>query len=175
RHINVTSGAGHAGMGLLKGGGRLQWPVGLQDEAFTKECKKIEQLMSEAYQLGQSGPAPAKLLNELTKTIDQLAGKLKDRIKEIDANDYIASKRYLNDLNDSLKVLKDANAAKYVSGQWSANARTVGELVVTMTKEGLRFAPATRGDQEAYTMLHRAMAYYDETINQVVATRPPSR
>ncbi len=174
RHINVTSGTGHAGMGLLKGGGQLRWPVGLQDEAFTKECKKIEQLLPEAVQQGQYGPVPGKLLSELTKTIDLLASKLKAKISDIDANDYIASKRYLNDLTDSLKVLKDPHAAKYVSGQWSANARTVGELVVTMTKQGLRFAPATRGDQEAYTMLHRAMAYYDETINQMVARRPAS-
>jgi hypothetical protein len=174
-HINVTSGTGHAGIGLLKGGGQLLWPVALQDEAFAKECKKIEQLLPEAVKQGQYGPVPAKLLSDLTKTIDLAASKLKGKITEIDANDYIVGKRYLNELNDSLKVLKDPNAAKYVSGQWSANARTVGELIFNMTKQGLRFAPATRGDQEAYTMLHRAMAYYDETINQLVARDPAPR
>jgi hypothetical protein len=37
----------------------------------------------------------------------------------------------------------------------------VAELVDFMTRKGLRFAPATGNDQDAYLALHRAFAAYD--------------
>jgi hypothetical protein len=37
----------------------------------------------------------------------------------------------------------------------------VGELVNHMTRQGLRFAPATAGDEAAYLAVQRALAEYD--------------
>jgi hypothetical protein len=42
----------------------------------------------------------------------------------------------------------------------SLTADTVGALVDQLTQKGLRFAPATLGDESYYTALHRALATY---------------
>ncbi len=172
RQINVTSGQGNASVGLLRDGGKLTWPVALQDPAFAAERAKIEQAIPQAMQQAVSGSPPAQLLGDIAKATDSLGNNLRQRVAEIDANEFIAARRYLNELNDSMRLLREANAAKYLTGQFSAQGRNVTELVFNMTKQGLRFAPATRGDQEAYTALHSAMVLYDETVHQFVARQP---
>src|SRR5262249_20200204 len=145
------------------------WPEVLQDAAYEAECKKIERLLPEAVKQGGYGPVPAKTVTELKAAINALLAKLKANIAQIDSVNYIRAKRYLNELADSIKVLQSPNAAKYVSGQWSAHGDTVAQLVSNMARQGLRFGPATAGDQEAYTALHRAMVTYDQGVRQLVA------
>ncbi len=43
---------------------------------------------------------------------------------------------------------------------------TVAELVQQMTRQGLRFAPAVSGDESYYTVLHRALVDYDNSVSQ---------
>ena len=74
---------------------------------------------------------------------------------------YGADRRFLNELNDTITILQDPNVAKYVNQTWSAKGSTVADLTREMTRQGLKFAQATTGDQAAYVALHSGMvAYY---------------
>jgi hypothetical protein len=45
-----------------------------------------------------------------------------------------------------------------------------------MSGNGLKFAPATSGDESAYSVLHRAMVNYDgRTMQLVAASTPPAK
>ena len=57
----------------------------------------------------------------------------------------------------------------YFNQKWVAKGKTVAELIQNMTAAGLRFAPATPGDEGAYRALHFALVAYDDGITQVAA------
>ncbi len=60
-----------------------------------------------------------------------------------------------------MKLLEEHHAGDYFSGKFSAQGKTVADLVQYMTKNGLKFAPAVAGDETAYEGLHKASAVYD--------------
>ncbi|HEV3263467.1 MAG TPA: hypothetical protein VG013_41915, partial [Gemmataceae bacterium] len=65
------------------------------------------------------------------------------------------------------------NISNYVTGKWSAQGRTVGELCWNLTRSGLQFAPANRGDEPYYTSLYRSMVDYVVGLPGMVPP-PPS-
>jgi hypothetical protein len=71
-----------------------------------------------------------------------------------------AALRFLNDLADTIRALQEPNIAKYAANPFAESGTTVSELVLHMTRHGLRFAPAISGQEAAYTALHRAMVAY---------------
>jgi hypothetical protein len=144
KEVNVTVGTTTAGLGVLKNDGKLEWPLALTQ--------------------AQKGAVNPKTLNDLIAAVNKLSAQLKDNAANIEPNQYIRSKRYLNDLNGSLVTLQDPNATKYFSKQYVAQGNTVAELVQFMTAQGLKFAPATPGDEAAYNMLQRALADYDAAV-----------
>jgi hypothetical protein len=70
-----------------------------------------------------------------------------------------------------VKVLPEQGAANYLTGRWQARGNTVGELVAEMTRNGLRFAPATAGGENAYTALYHSILAYDSALGQMA---PPT-
>jgi hypothetical protein len=170
--VNVTSGKNPGGVGVLKDGGRLRWPLVFEDQAFEAERKKVDELTRSAMQQAESGRVDAATINGLTKTVDAMGKRLRQQVAATDVNDYIEAKRYLRDLDNAVKLFKDPNASNYLSSKWQPRANTVAELVDQMTSQGLRFAPAAPGEEAAYTSLQRAMATYDTRFNQMVARAP---
>jgi hypothetical protein len=43
----------------------------------------------------------------------------------------------------------------------------VGELVADMTRNGLRFGPATDGGENAYSALYQSLLAYDSALGQM--------
>jgi hypothetical protein len=164
KEINVTVGTTTAGLGVLKNGGKFQWPLVLMDDNFEPTRKKVETLAADATKQAQSGGINPKTLKDLIDSTDKLQKELKNNVGNLEPNQYIKGKRYLNDLSASLVTLQDANASNYFNKQWAAQGNTVAELVQYMTAQGLTFAPATPGDEAAYNMLQRAMADYQMEI-----------
>jgi hypothetical protein len=159
--INVTSGTTPEGsLGLLRDGGKLRWPLTLRMSSFTSDRKQLDELAPKALSEAQSGEVSAETLQAMITSVDNLFSELKKNVRKINANDYIRSKRFLNDLEQTVKVLQDPNVSKYASRKWSAQGNNVLDLVSNMTRQGLKFAPAVPGDQAAYTSLHRAMVAF---------------
>jgi hypothetical protein len=160
--INVTTGANEGSIGVLRDGGKPKWPYQLTSKVFKSEVSKINELGPKAYKEAQTGMVDGDLIREMVDTRDRLEKKLKNNIERMTPGDYITSKRYLNDLEKAVNMFGSPNIANFVSKKWSAQGNTVAELVKGMTSKGLKFAPATRGDEAAYTALHSALvAYYN--------------
>ena len=66
---------------------------------------------------------------------------------------------------------KQAELARRTFDTVVKNTKDIAELVRNMTGKGLRFAPATPGDEPAYLALHRALVIYDGGGSQVASDR----
>jgi hypothetical protein len=171
RRINVTSGAG-GNIGLLKNDGFLQWPIPLRAEEFNTEREAITKALPKLVEAAStSGRVDAGTLVETQKSLDKLNERLSDKVGDLGTAQFIESKRYVNFLNQALQALSNENIANYFNQKFSAKGKTVAELVKHMSEKGLRFAPATPGDEAAYRALHQALANYDLSISQNVAEK----
>jgi hypothetical protein len=168
--INVTSGSNAGSVGLLRAGGKLQWPLLLQGDDYQDDRQQINKLMKQAYGEAQNGPVQGDTLNGLNTSLEQLTADLKANIRKVSSYDYMNAKRYIGELQSTIRTLQDPNISNYVSRKWAAQGGTVGELVSNMTRQGLRFAPATQGDETAYTSLYNNMATYDLRLDQMASS-----
>lgn len=175
--INVTSGKSGGNIGLLKGG-KVTWPLLLRRKVFVRERDTLNQLVNRAVQQADQGEIDAEVLEELIVQVSNLQKRLGTAAREAaDAatwtpSMYIDARNFLSQFDDALRVLQQPDAAKYLSGWYSAKGRTVAELVRNMKENGLRFAPATAGGETAYTALHRAMADFSSAAGEPVKGKP---
>jgi uncharacterized protein with PIN domain len=172
RQVNFTTGAtGAAGgsIGLFKNGGKLEWPPALEDDAFTTLRNAVSEETLRVMSSAQSGALDRQAVRQLSKTVDKLSAQLRRNVGSIDPNDYIAAKRYVNDLGKGVQVLNQPDAMSYVSGKYQPRANTVSQLVNEMTSQGLKFAPAVPGQEAAYQSVQRSLAMYSQGVQQLVA------
>jgi hypothetical protein len=80
---------------------------------------------------------------------------------------YVDARRFLNQLEDALTALQQPDVQNFFNGRWAAKGKTVGDLVKYMADNGLRFAPATQGDEAAYRMLQQRLAAYNMALEQL--------
>ena len=161
KHINVTSGAqGGGSIGLLREDGKISWPRALSRGAYKDTRTKVDQSAYQAYRQAQAGPVDGDLLDGLTRGVDALFAQLKDNVSETSTTEYVTAKRFLNELENTVKALQDPKVSSYFTGNFTAKGNTVAELTSHMTRQGLKFAPATNSDEEAYVALHQAMVAY---------------
>jgi hypothetical protein len=170
KQINVTAGAG-ANPGLLKPE-KLTWPLSLTGTEFTEDRKAIERNLSQAInEVAASGRADAGRLRNLNDDLERMTDALTHQIGDMTPTQYIDAKNYLQQLTRAVKALSGPDAAEYVSGNFAAKGKTVGELVKNMA--GLRFAPATPGTERAYKYLQEKLAEgYQRSQPSRVASGP---
>jgi hypothetical protein len=167
KEINLTSGGTAGNLGPLKDGGKLRWPLPLQDEPFDELRGKIDQLARQAFQQAQGGEVDVKTLRDLRKAVEDMTEQLQKSVGKISSNEYIPARRYMTELASSLRTLQDANVANYANGKWAAHGDTVFALVTDMNRQGLKFAPAVGTDTAAYVALHRALVAYETGLRQM--------
>jgi hypothetical protein len=167
--VNITGSADNASLGVLRNAGRLDWPSALFDPAFEAARTQIDQLAPRLVSQAARGGVDNAGVSTLSAAVDKLQKQLRANVANVPPDQYITAKRYLNDLDTSIRALRNPNAAKYASGTWTPKGRTVGELVQEMTANGLRFAQATPGDESAYVALQRAMATYSVGMSQMAS------
>jgi hypothetical protein len=156
KHINFTAGQTSASIGLIKDGGTIQWPDALQRPEFDGPRKQLDKLAAEAFRQLGSGPVDAATRRAMNEATDSLASQLKGDVQEISSADYIQAKRYLSELENTVKALANADAAR-----WTARGRSVASLTQDMSRNGVKFAAASPGDEAAYNAMHTSLvAYY---------------
>jgi len=175
--ISVTDGTNTGVLSQLGRTDRTQWPFALRAPDFKKEREQIDRLMGDAMGQARSGGAEFNTVRDIQGSIERMQDELRNQIKEMTPNDYIQSKRFLNDLARTARALGEPNAADMVSGKWQPDVATVDQLVASMTKRGVQFAPARRGDEAAYSALFQALRAFDMQTSELVASshRPPPR
>lgn len=174
--INVTDGTHTGSLGQLGRAERVQWPFPLRAPEFKEDRAKVDRLMGDALGQARTGEADFGTVRDLQATIARMQDELRNQIKEMTPNDYIQSKRFLGELEGTTRALTAPNAADLVSGKWQPEATTVDQLVAAMTKRGVNFAPASRGDEAAYSSLFQSLRAFDMQTSELVAgTRPQPR
>ena len=167
KHINLTAGTTYGGVGLLRDGGKLSWPAVLRKSDFDKERNKINEQIQKAVMRAHAGEVDVGLLDSIGESLKELQTAIDARVQELSPTQFIQASRYARELKSSYQVLQQTDVAKFFKPNWTAQGSTVGELVKQLTQQGLRFAPATSGDEPYYTSLHRSLVDYDIGIAQL--------
>jgi hypothetical protein len=173
RRLNLTAGAGNGNAGLLKNDARLTWPLALRDETYKTDRELVNSLAPEAVHQAINGRVDAGTLRELAAASQRLRQNLTANIRDMTANQYTEASRFLGYLDDAIRALGRPDAGDYFTRKYVAQGKDAAELVRNLAAKGLRFAPATPGDEAAYVAVHRALAAYDRAAKaQVVSDSP---
>jgi len=164
KRINVTRGQGN--IGLLKNEGRLTWPVALNSIDFKEDRERVNTLLRDAVgQAGFNSQVDSEIISGLMNDTERIGTRLRRNVTELPPSLYIDARAFLNNLAEAIRVLQQPDVGSHFTGRYALKAKTVPELVNTMTAKGLLFAAAVPGDEPAYLALHQALAAYDRAIN----------
>jgi len=169
KHINLTSGTTQGGVGLLKDDGKLSWPAVLRKSTFDTERNQINEQLQQAVKQAHSGEVDVSLLDNIDKSLKDLQRHIDAQVDVLSPSQFIQASRYTRELKSAYQVLQQSDVAKFFQLNRTPQGPTVGDLVRQMTKEGLRFGPATSGDESSYTVMHRLLVDYDVGIAQLSA------
>jgi len=162
KNINVTATQDGANFGALRNEGLLNWPPALRDLTPSQETqglrKEMDTLVKAALDQAKTGKVQTGILAQLQSDVQNYREFLKRNTGELTPPQYIQARRFLDELDASVKVLERDDAANYVLGKFAPKGATVRDLVRHMSNLGLIFAPATAGDEAAYVALQRALA-----------------
>ncbi len=155
--LNIAS-SGASSVGMLRDGGQVDWPLGLQG----KNQKSLDKLLPQAYNAAASGKLTPKLMKEIRTEMKTMRETLRKQCQndEIETSSYLQAVEYYNALELSINALERPDAKKQLAGAYSPRARNVQELVDFMSDNGLKFAPATPGSENAYQVTHDAFVRY---------------
>jgi hypothetical protein len=168
RHINLTDGTTQGSVGPLRGD-KLLWPLALKAARFKDEREQIDRLGPLAMRQAASTGVEDETLLGLIDATKKLQKKIVDAVEDLSPTEFIQSRRYANELQDSVRTLQNPNVAKFVTGKWVARGQTVNELIADITRQGLKFAPATSADNFAYTSLYHSLLAFDNGMSTLVA------
>jgi hypothetical protein len=164
-HINIVPKSSPGNAGMLKNFSR-DWPEVLKASEFQGERERIEALLPKLAEQAKAGRVNAADLQNLIEVKEVMEARLAGQIQEAPAPKYIRAKRFLEDLQSSIRILRQPDVAKYFAPAKSPTAKTVRELAQYMIEHDLQFAPAVTGDEAAYLKLYQALATYDVVANR---------
>jgi hypothetical protein len=171
--INVTSAKRGGNVGLLKNGGRLNWPLALTGPEFKEERERLASLLQDAVREAEfNNRIDAGSLKQMVDDLGRMERQLRQNVGDLPPSDYTEAKRFLSDLGDALRVMGRPDGASYLNRKYTAKGKTVLDLVKYMTDNGLQFASAVAGDEAAYVALHRALAAYTQGLQHADGQRP---
>jgi hypothetical protein len=177
--INLTPADSRANAGLLKDGGKLQWPPSLQAAELNDNRTRLSRTMEEAFQklkFNPNAPVPPGLVKDMQTDLGRLSEQLNDSVGDLSPSQYIEAKRYLNQVGNAVAALSDPKVGAYFNPNqnWAQQAKisNVAELVKHLSRSGLRFAAATPGDEPAYNALYRALSDFDAGMRQMAKSSP---
>jgi hypothetical protein len=166
KNINLSARSSQGGIGMLKDGGKLNWPVSLQEAQFDEARKRLSKNLRRAVDQVKNDKEPVEsaLLKDINGDFKALNTKLNESADELSPAQYIEAKRYLNQLASGIKALSDPKVTNYFNNTWNAKGKNVAELVSNMTRDGLKFAPAAPGEEAAYNSLYQALRSFERGV-----------
>jgi hypothetical protein len=173
-HLNIKpAGPGNYSLGLLRNGGKLNFPTALLDLMPPEARKDLEARAQAVAVAAISGKEPDRnALKDLRLQIEQAMNQLLKKANTYDTSEYMDAQRFLNELDQARKGIDKGSAGAQVQFQQmlaKGEIKTLGDLLNVMMARGWRFGPALASDEAAYRALHAALASYDIALNQVVA------
>jgi len=167
KHVNLTSPAVSGNVGMLKDGGKITWPLSLQEKQFedlrTRLARNIEQAV-EAIKTDRDGKVEPRLMRDIEADRRALAEMVKNSQDDLTIGQYLEAQRFMGQLSAAVSALKDPQVKKYFSNTWNAKGKTVAELMEHMKTEGLNFGAAGPGDEAAYMALYYALREFESGL-----------
>lgn len=175
--VNVTPGliGSKGNSGLLRNNGKISWPLVLRGDDFKNDVDKLDELLPDAVKQATSkGEVGRNTVNDIIACVNKMQKHLASSIKDLPPAQHIEAKRFLNNLDDAVKVLGQPDVGNYFNRTYIAKGQNVQELIKYMMEKGLKFAPAVSGDEAAYNALHQALVAFDmASQNQLAEQRTP--
>ncbi len=172
-HLNFTDQENKGNPGMLKyvstEEGGLPWPLVLTGPQYRADRDLLDRLVRTTYKEAETGRADAGNIESMSAVVQKLQQSLTDNIRDLTPNQYGEARRFLSDFDGALTFLRQPNARVYF-GSKAPKATNIGDLVQDMLSRGLRFAPATTGDEPVYFAVHRALVMYASMATATVAT-----
>lgn len=174
QQVNVSPGSTintGANIGVLRTGQPLSWPLALSDARYDRDRNAVDTLIKQAVESVTTGLLKPQTLRDLNTHLRNLENDLRKQVTELPTAQYLDAKRYIGQVQNAVKALEQPNASNFFNAKWTAQGSDVAGLVDYMTTNGLLFASATRGQENAYTALHRAFVGYYSGLMQVMGKR----
>jgi len=171
KHLNVTTEL-HS-LGILRDGGKLAWPVALQQMTNEAQRRQIEAEAQALLQGAQNGRRDANASKDLRIEVNRLLDQLLKKANDFDTGPYMEAKRFLTDLENSRMAIERGEAAAQLEFQkvvHDGKVKNINELLNVMVQNGWKFSPALQTDEAAYRALHSALVAYDVALNSGVQT-----
>ena len=166
KHINLTSPAVSGNVGMLKDGGKITWPLSLQEKPFedvrTRLARNIEQAVDAIKT--NDGKVEPRLLRDIEADRKALDAMVKNSQDDMTIGQYLEAQRFMGQLSAAVNSLKDPAIKKYFNNTWNAKGKNVAELMEHMKNEGLNFGPAGPGDESAYMALYYALREFESGL-----------
>jgi hypothetical protein len=158
KDVNVTTTTRGGNFGMLRNGGKLDWPAA----TLGKTQKELDSLLPLAVSQAATGKVDPKLYVKITSDMDKLKEEMKTQFQkgELDGGTYLNGKRFMESLESAVEVFNQPNPQRFLDGTYSAQGKNMQELVTNMNNNGLQFAPATPGNESAYFGLFNSMVAY---------------
>jgi hypothetical protein len=170
RQINWTGVGSSGSVGLLKNQGKLDWPLVLQSPDFEAARKNLDVLAADAVQrIRLNGPPAPGTLRDMAADVRRLGDSLLHKAGELSPSEYVEARRYVGELESAVMALQDPGVGRLFDPGASPGPPNVAELIDLMDRKGLRFAPATAGDEPAYRHVYQRLVTYDAALSAVVA------
>jgi hypothetical protein len=177
-HINFTRQGNKGNPAILKfvhsNEGRLPWPAVLAGPQYTAERDQIDLLARTLCKEAQADQVAPSNLESMSAATRKLLQSLNAGIRDLTPSEYGEARRFLGDLEDAIILLGQPNA-RDCFGARAPKADTMSDLVQQMLSRGLRFAPATAGDEAVYVAVHRALASYASNVTGMAADKLSAR
>lgn len=136
----------------------LRWPEFLKSDSFDQPRQRVEQLFAQTVQQARCKErVDVDKVQDLKAQLGQMSNILKSAVAEITPIQYIQARRFLNYLDEGVKLLEDPQVGRHVAQFRVAGARTVRELLQHMNTQALQFAVAPPGEEDAYLQLYQML------------------
>lgn len=152
---------------LLRRGGKLTFPAAFDAAPLADLRPVLERQFATAAAPVLAGKAPnSAAVVAFDATVGKAGGLLNKRIKDLDFEEATAARRFQNRLTATADALKAPGAAGLIDTKWATEGTSVADLVRYMARYKLKFGPAGKGGEEAYTALHRGLVAYLTALGQ---------
>src|SRR5262249_46960486 len=95
KRINVTTGTTRGSVSVCRDGGRLRWPLALQQERFARQREKIDQLAVTAVKYAADGRGDDAVVAELLQAVRDLRQQVRASARDIELNDLVRANRFV--------------------------------------------------------------------------------
>jgi hypothetical protein len=172
--INIAGAGSNGNIGLLRDNGRFTWPSVFDRKEIVsdKERRDLELEAKQIYDQAANGQPNANVLRNVESSLQTIRKNLTKQGFELTGKGYVEGTRFLDDFDAAVAAIKKGDVVLNLDFQQKFvkdGKRSVQELIEYMGGKGLRFAPASSGDDRGYMALQTALAAQSLAIHGTVA------